>query len=149
SQLRRRPDLGMAGSLATAVEVLLPIFGLILLGYALHRSRFLAAGFWAPAGKLAYFVLLPALLVNNLATAPLRDLQIGRMAAVLTLGLLSVAALMLALRRHIAADGRAFSSVFQGSIRHNTYVGLATVAVVAGPTGTAYAAVALPVMVIL
>ena len=139
----------MAASLATAIEILLPIFGLILLGYALRWRSFVADSFWAPAGKLAYFLLLPALLINTLATAPLRDLQIGSLAAVLALGLLSVAGILLVLRPRIGADGRAFSSVFQGAIRHNTYVGLATVAVVASATGTAYAAVALPVMVIL
>lgn len=139
----------MTGALATAFEALAPIFGLILLGALLRRQRFLADGFWAPAAKLAYFLLLPALLVDNLATAPLRDLQIGVMAAVLSLGLLVVALLVIALRCQITHDGRAFTSVFQGAIRHNTYVGLAVVAAVVGANGAAYAAVALPVMVIL
>jgi len=139
----------MAVLLATAVAVLLPVFGLIVLGYVLRRSRFLADSFWAPAGKLAYFVLLPALLVDTLAAAPLQDLQIGAMSAVLTLGLLAVALLLTLLRRWISTNGRAFTSVFQGSIRHNTYVGLAIVVAAAGPAGAAYAAVALPVMVVL
>jgi len=139
----------MAVLLATAVAVLLPVFGLIVLGYVLRRSRFLADSFWAPAGKLAYFVLLPALLVDTLAAAPLQDLQIGAMSAVLTLGLLAVALLLTLLRRWISTNGRAFTSVFQGSIRHNTYVGLAIVVAAAGPAGAAYAAVALPVVVVL
>jgi len=139
----------VTGSLTIIFEALAPIFGLILLGALLRRRRFLADGFWAPAAKLAYFLLLPALLVDNLATAPLRDLQIGVMATVLVLALLAIALLMILLRRQITHDGRAFTSAFQGAIRHNTYVGLAVVAAVVGVDGAAYAAVALPVMVIL
>jgi len=134
---------------ATALGALAPIFGLILLGTLLRRQHFLAEEFWAPAAKLTYFLLLPALLVDHLASAPLRELQVSVMAAVLSLALLFVALMLILLRRQITHDARAFTSVFQGAIRHNTYVGLAVVAAVAGGSGVAYAAVALPVMVIL
>ena len=63
------------------VGALAPIFLLILLGYAIRRLKLLEAGFWEPAERLTYFVLFPALLLENMATAELRGLQVLPMAA--------------------------------------------------------------------
>ena len=46
---------------------ILPIFLLILTGYVFKRYGFPGDGFWVPAEKLAYFVLLPVLIVLTAA----------------------------------------------------------------------------------
>jgi malonate transporter len=61
---------------------------------------------------------------------------------VIALSLTGVAALLLALRPWLAIDGPAFTSVFQGGIRFNNYVGLTVAAGLLGGPGIALAAVA-------
>jgi malonate transporter len=46
-------------------------------------------------------------------------------------------------------DGPAFTSVFQGSIRHNTFAGLAACAALYGPPGVALAAAAIAVLILI
>ena len=133
------------GALTTA---LLPTAALIGLGWAL-RSRFrYAEAFWPDLERLAYFVLLPSLFVSGLARADFTGLQVGRMALVLALSSVAGAALAWLLRRRIAADdGPAFSSVFQGGIRFNNYIGLVVATALLGADGLALAALSNAVLV--
>jgi predicted permease len=50
------------------VLLLLPDFGLILLGWALYRLVDFGEHFWSGLEKLVYFVLFPALLFKALAS---------------------------------------------------------------------------------
>jgi predicted permease len=50
-----------------------PIFALILLGYALRRYRIVPDEFWVPAEKLTYYIFFPLLLLDNLSKANLGD----------------------------------------------------------------------------
>lgn len=131
---------------------LAPIFLLILIGWASRASGFLGAGFWAPAEKLTYFILFPALLVANLAEAPLDGLPVADMVAALGAGTLAMAALAagcapLAGRPpfHLAPAG--FSSVFQGVVRPNTYVGFAATAGLFGAAGVTLTAICVALVV--
>lgn len=126
---------------------LTPIFVLILAGQAMKRSGFPGEPFWVPAERLTYYVLFPALLVNNLARAPLAAVQVGPIALVLIAGVLLATLGLLLLRRWLALDGPAFTSVIQGGIRFNTYVGLAAAQALFGSTGLTLAAVAIAVLV--
>ncbi|MFQ5938628.1 MAG: AEC family transporter [Alphaproteobacteria bacterium] len=123
------------------VGALAPIFLLILLGHAIRRLKLLEAGFWEPAERLTYFVLFPALLLENMATAELRGLQVLPMAAALVGGVLVVAGLLVSLRPRLGLNGPAFTSVFQGAIRPNTYVGLAAAAALSSEAGITLAAI--------
>lgn len=133
------------GTLTTA---LLPTAVLIGLGWAL-RSRFrFTETFWRDLERLAYFVLLPALFVSGLARADFAGLQVGRMALVLALSSVAAAALVWLLRRWIAAgDGPAFTSVFQGGVRFNNYIGLVVATALLGADGLALAALSNAVLV--
>jgi len=133
--------------IAAILLALTPAIGLIALGYALRAARFLPDAFWPGAERLAYFVLLPALLVDGLASADLSDVPVARLAGVLAGGLLTVSAALLALRPRLGIDGPAFTSVFQGGIRFNNYVGLAVASGLLGTPGLALAAVANAVIV--
>jgi hypothetical protein len=107
---------------------LLPTLLLIGLGAALRARGFLSDAFWPQAERLAYFVLLPALFFNGLATAKLDSVPVFALVATLALATLAVAALLVAARPLLPVDGPAFTSVFQGGIRFNNYVGV-TVAI--------------------
>jgi len=121
---------------------LVPIALLIGLGVALRRAGFLAETFWPQAERLGYYVLLPSLFVHGLATAHLDGVPVLALAAVLVASTLTVAVVLLALRPRLALDGAAFTSVFQGGIRFNNYVGVSAAVGLFGAQGVALAAVA-------
>jgi len=127
--------------MAAVVLGLAPIFLLIVLGYGLRATRFVSDAFWPAAERLTYFILFPALLVSSTAKAELHGLDLAGMGAALAVAVLAIAGATLALRRVVAPDGPGFTSVFQGAIRPNTYVGLAAAASLFGPEGTTLAAI--------
>ena len=66
---------------------ILPIFFLILIGFLCKQSGFPGNNFWVPAERLAYYVLLPALIIRNLTNTDLSTLPTGPMAlAIFSLG---------------------------------------------------------------
>ena len=124
-----------------------PIFLLILLGLGLRRLGFPGDGFWPAAERLTYFLLFPALLVNRLAQARLDEYAVGPVAVVVVALLLGMTVLVYALRPWLGVDGPAFSSVYQGAIRFNTYVGLAVALAVFGAEGGTVAALVMALMI--
>lgn len=136
---------GVAGQSITGA--LGPLFLLILFGAVLGYRRWPSAEFWAQMERVIYFVLFPAMLVATLATADVSEVPVARLAGVL-LGAISVFALLLwCVRGWLGLDSAAFTSVFQGAIRFNTYVGVAGAAALHGSAGATTAAVAVALMV--
>ncbi len=129
--------------MGTVLLAVAPIFLLIMLGWALRRMEFPAAGFWPMAEALTYYVLFPALLLDTCSRAAPGDAPVGRMALALVLAVCGLCALLLALRRLVHPGGPAFTSVLQGAIRPNTYVGLAAASALLGREGVSLAAMAL------
>lgn len=127
------------GAVATA---LVPIAALLLLGACLRRIRgFSAPDFWAGAERLAYFVLLPTLLFTSIATVDLAGVPLGRVAVAVVVPTLAVTAVLFALHRRVASGAAAFTSVLQGSVRFNTYVGVSLAVSLAPGEGAALAGV--------
>ena len=129
------------------LAALVPVFVLILAGQLMRRADFPGDAFWAPAERLTYYVLFPALLVGNLARAPIAAASLGPLALALAGSVLLVTLGLLLLRRWLGVDGPAFTSVVQGGIRFNTYVGLAAAEALFGTAGLTLAAVAIAVLV--
>lgn len=123
------------------VLALLPVVLLIALGVALRRSGFLGGSFWPGAERLAYFVLLPCLFFHGLATAQLDALPVADLALTLILATTLVAGLVVAARPLLRIDGPAFTSLFQGAVRFNNYVGVTLAAGLYGAKGIALAAI--------
>lgn len=126
----------------TMLLAVLPIALLIALGAGLRHHALLADSFWAQAERLGYYVLLPSLFFHGLATARLTEVPVLAMAATLSLSTLVVAGILVALRRHLTLDNAAFTSVFQGGVRFNNYVGVSAAVGLLGAQGVALAAVA-------
>lgn len=124
-----------------------PLFLLILLGAAIGYGRWPNADFWPQMERLIYFVLFPAMLVSTLATADVSQVPVGRLALVL-LGAMGLFGLGLwYFRAWLRLSPAAFTSVFQGAVRFNTYVGVAGAAALHGSLGATTAAVAVAIMV--
>ncbi|MGM0785381.1 MAG: AEC family transporter [Pseudomonadota bacterium] len=124
-----------------------PLFLLILLGALLGRLKQPGGDFWPQLERLIYYLLFPAMLVATLATANVSQVPIGRLAAVLLGALLVFSVVLWRLRHRLAPDGATFTSLFQGAIRFNTYVGVAGAAALHGAPGATVAAVAVALMV--
>lgn len=121
---------------------LVPIALLIALGSWLRHSQFIADAFWPQAERLSYYVLLPSLFLHSLATANLDGVPVSGMALALISSTVLVALMMVLLRRCFAVGDAAFTSVFQGGVRFNNYVGVSAAAGLFGAQGIALAAVA-------
>jgi len=126
---------------------LLPVLGLIGGGYAMKARTFLAPAFWPQAEKLCYYVLLPALFINGTATTQLAELPIGTMAPVLVGSVILTAMVLALVQGRFRFDGPAFTSVVQGSIRFNNYLGLSIAVILYGEQGVALAAITNAILV--
>ncbi len=129
------------------IGALLPIFLVILSGYAFRRFHFPGDEFWSYAEKITYFVLFPCLLFQKTATAPIESHQFIQMAAALSISVLVMTALLLLVQPWWTAGKPSFTSFFQGSIRFNTYVGLAAAFALFGNEGLTISALALAVLI--
>lgn len=130
---------------------LLPVFLVIMVGYGLRHVDFAPAEVWRGVERIVYFLLFPALLLHTLATANFSGVNIGPMGLALLAGLFTTLLLVTALRRtvgpSIGMTGPAYSSVFQGSLRWNGFVGIAAVSALYDQNAVALAAVAIAVLV--
>lgn len=130
------------------IVALAPTALLIGLGHVLRwRTTLLPEAFWPPAEKLAYFVLLPALIVHGLATADLSQVPVGAMVAAIGLPLLATGGALALARRPLGIEPAAFTSVFQGGVRFNNYVGVTAALALFGPQGAALSAIAIATIV--
>jgi malonate transporter and related proteins len=129
--------------MSTAIVLaILPIAILILLGFEMRRRGFLAEAFWPMAERLSYYVLLPALFIHGLSSADLSGVPVGGLVAALVGSTVSVALLLAVTERLFGLDGPSFTSLFQGGIRFNNYIGLTAALALFGPGALGLAAVA-------
>lgn len=129
--------------MASFLEALFPIFGVVVLGQLFYRYGFPGTAFWPLIDRLTYYVLLPALLTSKIATARLSGPDVLAMSGILVLATLAVAALLILVQWGVKARPAGFTSVFQGSIRPNTYVGLAAAGALYQEQGLALIAIAI------
>ncbi len=133
----------------TTFGALAPVFLLIALGWLLRARGFLGASFWPGAERLVYWILFPALLLLTTASSDLTGLRSLPLAGALVAAILLTAGLAFALRGRLGLDGASFTSVFQGAIRNNTYVGLAGAGALYGAAGLAVMGIVVFVVVTL
>jgi malonate transporter and related proteins len=133
--------------MSLVIAALAPIFLLIALGWLLRRLVFRGDDFWEPIEKLTYFVLFPALLIHSMATAKVTAPIVLPVFGILAGVMLIVAGILVALGPRLASSGAAYTSVFQGSVRFNTYIGLAAAVALYGANGTALLAVLLALLI--
>jgi hypothetical protein len=114
---------------------LAPVFILIALGWVLRARGFPGDDFWPPAERLVYFVLFPALLFLTTAATDLGALDLLPLAIALIAAIGATVALTMVLRPWLKVGDAAFTSVLQGGIRCNTYVGLAAGSALFGELG--------------
>lgn len=119
------------------VPIILPIFALILLGWAIHRWGRLANPFWADLERLIYFVFFPALLFHSLSHG---SIDLGAAWPMVAVGMLfTLAGMALGrLSKNLFHDPpQVYAAAFQCSFRFNSYIGLAVAGALHGKAGIA------------
>src|ERR1700704_1379978 len=132
----------MAVVILALIAALLPVFLLIVLGFVLMRLETQ----WHGLERLTYYVLFPSLLIQTLVKADLSSVPVAGVGGALLLSALVMSLLCLSLRpllSSFAVDGPAFTSIFQGATRWQTYVALAVSGNLFDHTGLALASVAM------
>jgi predicted permease len=121
-------------------SVLIPVFALIFIGYQLKRMSFLEGVVWLGIEKLTYFVLFPALLLHTLGRQNVNGHEWFTLAWISIVSLVIIAAgVWLVYRLKPAYSPETFTSIFQGSVRYNTYIALSVSAAYFGAKGLAMA----------
>ena len=135
----------------TIVTAIVPIFLLIVMGFALRRLLLKDESHWVGTEQLVYYVLFPALLFRTLARAKLSEVPLFGVGGALLISVLLMAALCLALRpvlmQRLNVSGPSFTSIFQCSCRWQTYVALAVAGNLFGDIGLTLASVAMVAMI--
>ena len=138
------------GQFPDMLNSLIAVFLVIATGWFLKNRNIVSQAHWVGVERLTYQLLFPAVVIHTLAIADLRGVPVLAMGLSLVFAILSVAALLLLARPVLAKagiGGPAFTSIFQGSVRWNTFVGLAVAAGLQGRAGTTLMAIAIAAMI--
>jgi malonate transporter and related proteins len=123
-----------------ALTAILPVFGVIAIGFVAKRIKVVPDSAWAAVNSFGYWMLYPAFLFSTVASADFSGPETLKFLGCLILGFALAAVWGLSLRFVVKTDGPAFTSVFQGSVRWNGFVILAAAPALYGPEGTALVA---------
>jgi malonate transporter len=126
---------------------IVPILLLLGLGWILRHRFVTDPGFWRGLEFLSYRVFTPALFVTSISRTELSGVHLEALSVGLVAPVVAATFVVLALKRALRADGPRVTSLVQGSIRMNTYIGLVFVAALYGDEGIALFALASALMV--
>lgn len=115
-------------ALRTVAALIGPVFLMLALGMVLRQLKILPPSGWAAVSRLTYLVLIPCLILTNLAPADFAGTPVLQIALVLVGALIIVGGAVWlarpALMRGLAMSGPAYASFFQGTTRFNMFIAL-------------------------
>ncbi|WP_341786807.1 AEC family transporter [Rickettsia endosymbiont of Cantharis rufa] len=126
----------------------LPIFLITLLGSIIKNKWLTSEEFWRGIEKLSYFVLFPAMLFNYVSTADLSVASIIKLVVALIISTILVSIGLIIYQKKYKVDKVQFTSIFQGSIRYNSYIFFGVSSPLLGPSGLSIVAVISSYMII-
>ncbi len=133
------------------IASLTPVFLIIVLGAWLKAMPLMEDAGWRGLERATYYVFFPAMIIMTMAKADLRSVPVIAMGLALIGAILAMTAVLLALRpllaRSFAMDGPAFTSVFQGATRWNSFVAIATAGALYGQVGLTLTAISVAAMI--
>ena len=122
-----------------------------ILGWWLRRSGHVSEEQWHGFEHISYQVFFPAIIIHALAKADLGSVPALAFGATLLSSVTLAGLLLLAiyplLNRHLGLGGPAFSSVFQGAIRWNTFMAVGLADRLFGARGLTLVAVAIAAII--
>jgi malonate transporter and related proteins len=120
---------------------LLPVFIVILVGFGLRQSGLIEVDHWAALDHLCYYVLFPAIIFKEIASADFSGIPVWSMALAMMLGISTMFVFLLMFQRQLIKllklNGAQFSSLFQGATRWHTFIALAIIPIYFGKSALA------------
>jgi malonate transporter and related proteins len=95
---------------------------LILTGYILKKYFIKEDYFWDIVEKLVYYLLLPTLLIKSIVSSDLNSIALGDFTLALVMPTFVLCLILVLYQKYYKMDNANFTSIFQGSIRYNSYV---------------------------
>ena len=133
------------------LQATLPVFAIIVLGFALRKGGYIAADKWSAVEDLCFYLLFPALLASTMIKADLSGVEAGAftLTLLLTMAIIggSVLALWPLLRRRIGTRPPQFSTIYQTITKWHGFIALAIVLNLYGPEGGALIAIVFATLV--
>jgi malonate transporter len=136
--------------MTTIFLALLPVFIVILIGFALRRFHVIRDEQWAGLDQLCYFVLFPAIIFKEIAAADFTGVPVFRMAGAMMLAVSVMIGLLVLLNRPLMKGlrmgGPQFTSLVQGAARWHTFIAFAIIPLQFGPKALPLGAVSAAAM---
>jgi malonate transporter and related proteins len=133
------------------IASLAPVFLIIVLGAVLRTRGLMDGGGWNGLERATYYIFFPAVIIMTLAKADLRTVPVIEVGVALIGAILIMTGILLASRKVLARlfgmSGPAFTSVFQGATRWNSFVAIATAGALHGTMGLTLTAIAVAAMI--
>lgn len=133
------------------LQATLPVFAIIVLGFGLRKSGFIAAEKWSAVEDLCFYVLFPAILAKTMIEADLSNIEAGAFTLTIIVSLATIGGTVLAiwplLRKVIGTKPAQFSTVYQTITRWHGFIALTIVLNLYGPDGGALIAIMFAIMV--
>ncbi len=129
------------------INAILPIFLLIVMGYAMRHYQLMSDAFWNDAEKLVYYVLFPAMLVSKMSVADLSETDAIPLISALCLGMAIISLIVLLVKPFLNIENPSFSSVFQGTTRFNTFICLSLAENLFGNSGLVTAVIITAILI--
>ena len=131
-----------------SISNIAPIFLLILSGLIIKTYILADDNFWKAADKIVYYIFFPALLLLKISNADFKlGLAFGGIVAAI-ISTIFVAIAVFIYKFIMNMENKLFSSVFQGSVRYNSYIFIALSSSYLGEIGVALSGVFIAVMII-
>lgn len=136
--------------MTTIFLALLPVFVVILAGYGLRRAGVIAQEHWAGLDQICYFVLFPAIIFKEIASADFSAVPVFGMAAAMVIAVSAMIGLLVLFHRPLMAGlgmtGPQFTSLVQGAARWHTFIAFAIIPLLYGPQALSLGAVSAAAM---
>ncbi len=133
------------------IESILPVFAVVVLGFALRKSGAIKMEFWGAVEDLCFYVFFPTLLAKIMIEADLGAVDAGTFTATILIAMTIIAFMMLALwpilKSTIGTQPPQFTTLYQTVTRWQGFIALAIVLNLYGPNGAALIAIIFAIMV--
>lgn len=119
-----------------------------MMGSGIRRYWIKSDEFWKGLEKLSYYLLFPAVLFNYISKAEINSGSLAGIVLAIIISTLIVSSGLVIYQRNTDMDKAEFTSVFQGSVRYNSYIFFALGSSLYGASGLAIVSVISAYMII-
>jgi malonate transporter len=104
------------------ISSVLPIFIITLIGKLVKELWLKSEDFWRGLESLSYYLLFPVLMFNYIATSDLSAFHLIKLIMCLMFATSIISVGLVFVQKKYEIDPKLFTSIFQGSIRYNSYI---------------------------